>query len=120
MEVQWRHVSCWCVCVKVAGGGTVEACVVLVCVYKGGRWRYSGGMCRAGVCVCVCVCIKVAAGSTAEACVVLVTGPNMGGKSTLMRQVGCIIILAQLVSVTVCHLENTTGWSKNTIDIGFS
>ena len=40
-----------CVCIKVAGGGTVEACVALVCVYKGGRWRYSGGMCGAGVCV---------------------------------------------------------------------
>ena len=33
---------------------------------------------------------------TDKSCCVLVTGPNMGGKSTLMRQVGLMVIMAQL------------------------
>ena len=37
-------------------------------------------------------------GEKAASRVVMVTGPNMGGKSTLMRQTGLIVILSQLVS----------------------
>ncbi|XP_074846119.1 DNA mismatch repair protein Msh6 [Carettochelys insculpta] len=45
--------------------------------------------------------------SNNEACCVLVTGPNMGGKSTLMRQAGLLVVLAQLgcyVPAETCRL----------------
>ncbi|XP_069464515.1 DNA mismatch repair protein Msh6 isoform X2 [Ambystoma mexicanum] len=49
-----------------------------------------------------------AAGGKDDAYCVLVTGPNMGGKSTLMRQAGLVVIMAQLgcyVPAESCRLS---------------
>ena len=48
-------------------------------------------------------------GETDDSQVVLVTGPNMGGKSTLMRQVGIIVVMAQLVCALILQFVRCLG-----------